>query len=42
MRVGLPGDDDERAWLLETTRLLEAEPTLLGISSHLLAVARVR
>jgi ubiquinone/menaquinone biosynthesis C-methylase UbiE len=34
-------DDGDRAVILEVTRLLEAEPSVLGLSAHLLAVARV-
>jgi ubiquinone/menaquinone biosynthesis C-methylase UbiE len=34
-------DDDDRAVILEATRQLEAEPSLLGVSAHLLAIARV-
>jgi SAM-dependent methyltransferase len=41
LRVGLPKDVVEREWLLRATRQLEAEPSLLGISSHILGVARV-
>jgi ubiquinone/menaquinone biosynthesis C-methylase UbiE len=32
--------DDDRNTILEATRLVEAEPTLLGLSAHLLAIAR--
>ncbi len=32
--------DADRETILEATRLIEAEPTLLGLSAHLLAVAR--
>lgn len=32
-------DSQTRAWLMEMVRSLEAEPYLLGISSHLMAVA---
>lgn len=42
LRNGLPADEAERRWLLETVRRLEAEPRLLGLSSHLLAVGRRR
>jgi SAM-dependent methyltransferase len=41
LRVGLPEDAVEREWLLRATRQLEGEPSLLGISSHILGVARV-
>lgn len=33
-------DPEARAWVLEVTRQTEAEPTLLGVSSHVLAVGR--
>jgi hypothetical protein len=33
-------DEDRRALLLNTLGQLEAEPTLLGVSAHLLAVSR--
>ena len=33
-------DPEARAWALNVARLLEAEPTLLGVSSHVLAVGR--
>ena len=33
-------DPKARAWVLNVARRLEAEPTLLGMSSHLLAVGR--
>jgi ubiquinone/menaquinone biosynthesis C-methylase UbiE len=33
-------DDGDRAVILEATRLVESEPSLLGLSAHLLAVAR--
>jgi ubiquinone/menaquinone biosynthesis C-methylase UbiE len=33
-------DDADRAVILEAARLVEAEPTVLGLSAHLLAVAR--
>jgi SAM-dependent methyltransferase len=33
-------DPDRRAWLLHQLRRVEAEPSLLGASAHLLAVAR--
>jgi ubiquinone/menaquinone biosynthesis C-methylase UbiE len=32
--------DADRETILEATRLVEAEPTLLGLSAHLLAIAR--
>jgi ubiquinone/menaquinone biosynthesis C-methylase UbiE len=32
--------DADREAILDATRLIEAEPTLLGLSAHLLAVAR--
>jgi ubiquinone/menaquinone biosynthesis C-methylase UbiE len=32
--------DADRETILEATRLIEAEPTLLGLSAHLLAIAR--
>jgi ubiquinone/menaquinone biosynthesis C-methylase UbiE len=34
-------DDDDREVILGATRLVEAEPALLGLSAHLLAVAHV-
>jgi ubiquinone/menaquinone biosynthesis C-methylase UbiE len=34
------GRDADRETILEATRLIEAEPTLLGLSAHLLAIAR--
>jgi len=34
------GRDADRETILEATRLVEAEPTLLGLSAHLLAIAR--
>ncbi len=34
------GSDADRETILEATRLIEAEPTLLGLSAHLLAIAR--
>ena len=33
-------DDDARAVIVEAARMVEAEPALLGLSAHLLAVAR--
>lgn len=35
-------DPERRAWLLRQLRRVEAEPSLLGASSHLLAVGRRR
>jgi hypothetical protein len=35
-------DDRRRADVLRVARLLESEPALLGVSAHLLAVARSR
>jgi ubiquinone/menaquinone biosynthesis C-methylase UbiE len=34
------GDENDRAVILSAIRLIEAEPTLLGLSAHLLTVAR--
>lgn len=34
-------DEDDRRIILDAVRSVEAEPTLLGLSAHLLAVARV-
>jgi ubiquinone/menaquinone biosynthesis C-methylase UbiE len=34
------GRDADRETILEATRLIEAEPTLLGLSAHLLAIAK--
>lgn len=33
-------DPEVRAWVMKITRELESEPTLLGVSSHVLAVGR--
>jgi hypothetical protein len=33
------GRDADRQMILEATRLIESEPSLLGLSAHLLAIA---
>lgn len=33
-------DPESREWMLRTARRLEAEPSLLGVSAHVMAVGR--